>query len=70
MINASQIKEHMEVRGSDGKHVGTVLAVEDGRVKLASGGIDHYIDIAIVAVIKDGAVCLSETAADAVRAWH
>ena len=25
MINASQIKEHMEVKGSDGKHVGTVL---------------------------------------------
>jgi Uncharacterized protein conserved in bacteria (DUF2171) len=27
MINASQIKEHMEVMGSDGKHVGTVLGV-------------------------------------------
>ena len=30
MANASQIKEHMEVKGSDGKHVGTVLGVEDG----------------------------------------
>src|SRR5262245_24220189 len=28
MINASQIKENMEVKGSDGKHVGTVLGVE------------------------------------------
>ena len=33
MINASQIKEHMEVKGSDGKHVGTVIGVEAGQVK-------------------------------------
>lgn len=36
MPNASQIKEHMEVKGSDGKHVGTVLGIERGRLKLAS----------------------------------
>ena len=48
MINASQIKEHMEVKGSDGKHVGTVLGVEGGQVKIASGGMDHYIDIETV----------------------
>ena len=41
MINASQIKEHMTVKGSDGKHVGTVLGVENGRLRLASGGMDH-----------------------------
>jgi hypothetical protein len=46
MINASQIKEHMEVKGSDGKHVGTVLGAENERDKIASGGMDHYIDIA------------------------
>jgi hypothetical protein len=28
MLNTSQIKEYMEVKGSDGKHVGTVLCVE------------------------------------------
>jgi Uncharacterized protein conserved in bacteria (DUF2171) len=48
MINSSQIKEHMNVKGSDGKHVGTVLGVESGRVRIASGGMDHYIDIAMV----------------------
>ena len=48
MINASQIKEHMEVKGSDGKHVGTVLAVEGGQVKIASGGMDHGINIETV----------------------
>jgi hypothetical protein len=29
-----QIKEHMEVVGSDGQHVGTVDGVEDDRIKL------------------------------------
>ena len=48
MINASQIKEHMTVKGSDGKHVGTVLGVEDGRLRLVSGGMDHDIDIDVV----------------------
>jgi hypothetical protein len=70
MINASQIKEHMEVKGSDGKHVGTVLGVEDGKLKIASGGIDHYIDIRTVNAIEGDRVLLSETAEDAVRPWH
>lgn len=30
MINAAQIKKQMEVKGSDGKHVGTVLGAEKG----------------------------------------
>jgi hypothetical protein len=70
MINASQIKEHMEVKGSDGKHVGTVLGVEDGQVKIASGGMDHYIDIATVDAIEGDRVLLSEPAEQAVRTWH
>ena len=70
MINASQIKEHMEVKGPDGKHVGTVLGVEDGRVKLASGGMDHYVDIAMVDAVEDDTVRLSKTAEDTVRTWH
>jgi hypothetical protein len=70
MISASQIKEHMEVKGSDGKHVGTVLGVENGRVKIASGGMDHYIDIATIDAIKDDAVNLSKTAEEMVRTWH
>lgn len=38
----------MVVKGSDGKHVGTVLGVENDRLRVASGGIDHEIDLAIV----------------------
>jgi len=30
MPKPSQIKERMEVKGSDGKHVGTVLEIERG----------------------------------------
>jgi hypothetical protein len=68
--NASQIKEHMEVKGSDGKHIGTVLGVENERVKIASGGMDHYIDIATVDAIEGDRVTLSSTAEEAVRTWH
>src|SRR3954447_12851197 len=34
MINASHIQEHMEIKGSDGQHVGTVDNVEGDRIKL------------------------------------
>ena len=34
MPNASQIKERMEVKGSDGKHVGTVLGVDREECKV------------------------------------
>jgi hypothetical protein len=70
MIDASQIKEHMEVKGSDGKDVGTVFGVENGQIKLASGGMEHTIDIATVDAIADGVVRLRMPAAEAVRPWH
>ena len=70
MINASQIKEHMEVKGSDGKHVGTVLGVEREQMKIASGSMDYYIDIATVDTIEGDRVTLSTTAGEAVRTWH
>ena len=70
MPNATQIKEHMEVKGSDGKHVGTVLGVEREQVKIASGGMDHYIDIATVDAIEGDRVTLSKTAEETVRTWH
>ncbi|MBN9921166.1 DUF2171 domain-containing protein, partial [Listeria monocytogenes] len=34
MVDASQIKEHAEVIGADGVHVGTVDHVQGGRIKL------------------------------------
>jgi hypothetical protein len=70
MINASQIKEQMEVKGFDGKHVGTVLGVENGYIKLASGGMDHTIEISTVDAITKDVVRLRKTAEEIVRAWH
>jgi hypothetical protein len=70
MIKASQIKERMEVKGSDGKHVGTVLAVEHGRLRLASGGMDHDLDIEMIEAIKGDIVQLRKTAQETVRTWH
>ena len=70
MISASQIKEHMEVKGSDGKHVGTVLRVENRHLKLASGGMDYALDIALVDAIDKDTVRLRKTAEETVRAWH
>ena len=75
MVDPSQIKEHMEVKGSDGKHVGTVDHMEGGRIKLtksdpASGGQHHYLDMKLVSEIKGGAVCLNKSADEARRMWQ
>ena len=70
MINASEIKEHMEVKGSDGKHIGTVLGIEAGQVKIASGGMDHCIDIGAVEAVEGDRVTLKKTAGETVQTWH
>ena len=54
MFNRSDIKEHMEVLGSDGQHVGTVDYLEGSSdIKLTksdpkSGGQHHLIPLAWV----------------------
>ena len=68
------IKEHMEVIGADGVHVGTVDKIEGGRIKLTkqdSGegshkGHHHYIDRSLVAGVEGDKVRLSATGAIAV----
>ena len=67
MVDAADIKEHAEVIGADGVHVGTVDAVENGRIKLTRPdggegkhkGHHHYISLGLVADIEDGTVRLS-----------
>ena len=76
MIDKSKIVEHIEVRGSDGVHVGTVdhLQGED-RIKLtksdpASGGSHHFVKLDDADFVDaDGALVLKTTAADAMRGW-
>jgi hypothetical protein len=70
MVNSSQIKEHMAVKGSDGKHVGTVIGAEGDRLRLISGGMDHDIELSMVAAVENDTVRLRKTAADTVKAWH
>lgn len=74
MAGLSDVKEHMEVVGSDGKHVGTVDRVEGQRIKLTkkdsgAGHTDHhhFIDGKLVSGVDGGKVKLSESAADAMK---
>jgi hypothetical protein len=72
MVNASQIQEHMEIKGSDGQHVGTVDRVEGDRIKLtksdkAARGEHHYMDLAAVREVKNGCVVVSKTAEECKR---
>lgn len=70
-MDAQKIKEHMEVLGSDGQHVGTVdhLAGSD-KIKLTksdakSGGQHHFIPVDWVDKVDDK-VRLKKSAKDAV----
>jgi hypothetical protein len=70
MTDSSAIREHMEVIGADGVHIGTVDRVEGSRIKLTkedSGqgthqGHHHYISTALVAEVKGNKVRLSANA--------
>ena len=70
MTDMSKIKEHMEVIGADGAHVGTVDRVENNRIKLVkrdSGegrhkGHHHYIDSSLIAEVEGTQVRLSANA--------
>jgi hypothetical protein len=72
MTDTSLIKEHMEVIGADGVHVGTVDHVDGDRIKLtksdggAHAGHHHYISVGLVAEVEGDKVRLSATGANAV----
>ncbi len=65
MTYLSAIREHMEVVGADGVHVGTVDRVEGNRIKLikkdsgSHGDHHHYIAGGLVAAIEGERVRLS-----------
>ena len=70
MADLSQVKEHAEVVGADGVHVGTVDKVDGDRIKLTkkdSGqgshqGHHHYISGGLVASVEADTVRLSANA--------
>ena len=64
MSGFEDIREHMEVIGADGVHIGTVDRVEENRIKLirADSGIahqDHYIPRGLVAEVEGDKVRLT-----------
>ena len=70
----TDIKEHMEVIGADGVHIGTVDKVEGNRIKLtkkdsgegAHKGHHHFVDRSLVAEVEGNKVRLSAIGAVAV----
>ena len=74
MAGVSGIKQHMEVIGADGAHLGTVDKVEGNRIKLtrkdsvegAHKGHHHFIDGGLVAEVEGNKIRLSANAAVAV----
>lgn len=75
MIDATQIKEHMEVKGSDDKHVGKVdhvhaTDIELSKLDLGSGFKHHLIPLSWVDFVDDKHVHLNLTAEQAKAAWR
>ena len=80
-MSEHDIREHMEVIGADGVHVGTVDHVDGDRIKLtkadsgaqiegaegAHSSHHHYISIGLVAGVEGDQVRLSATGANAVQ---
>lgn len=70
MAGFDDIREHMDVIGADGVHIGTVDKIEGDRIKLTKadsgmGGHDghhHYISRGLVADIEGDKVRLSANA--------
>ncbi|MFZ5746420.1 MAG: DUF2171 domain-containing protein [Pseudomonadota bacterium] len=73
MADISQVKQHMNVVGADGVHLGTVDHADGHRIKLTkddspqtkdgTGAKHHYIPAGLIAEIDGDTVRLSATAA-------
>jgi hypothetical protein len=66
MVDSAQIKEHANVIGADGVHVGTVDHVQGDRIKLtkkdSADGRHHFISLGLVAEVEGHDVRLSANA--------
>lgn len=75
MIQPSEIREHMEVLGSDGGHVGRVDHVVGDEIELAkfdmgSGLKHHMIPITWIEMVDDDKVRLNLTQDAAKAGWR
>ena len=70
MVNLSSVREHMEVIGADGVHIGQVDRVEGDRIKLTKADSGegrhhdhhHFIPASLIADIEGDKVRLSANA--------
>jgi hypothetical protein len=75
MAKTSDIKEHMEVLGSDGAHVGTVDHLEGAdRIKLTkddpkAGGQHHFVPVDWIDHV-DAHVHLNKSSRDVMAQWQ
>ncbi len=75
MIKTADIKEHMEVIGSDGEHVGTVDHLEGAdKIKLtktdpSAGGKHHLIPVGWIDHV-DAHVHLNKSSKDVRKQWQ
>jgi hypothetical protein len=74
MVDLTHIKEHLEVVGSDGGHVGRVDHVLGDQIELAkldlAGGFKHHmIPVSWVESVDDEAVRLTLTKDEARARW-
>ena len=70
-----RIREHMEVVGSDGEHVGTVDRIAGDRIILTksdrdSGGVHHSIGCTMIDEVEDDKVVLEMKAERAKERWR
>jgi hypothetical protein len=72
MADLSRIREHMEIVGADGVHLGTVDKVEGDRIKMiradsgSHGDHHHFLSGGLVAAVEGNQVRLSANADAAV----
>lgn len=65
MADLSNVKEHMNIVGADGVHIGTVDHVEGDRIKMTKadsgshGSHHHYLSGGLVAAVDGNEVRLS-----------
>lgn len=72
MINANTIREHMEVVGSDGKHIGKIDHVRGDEIELTRSmgvGSHHALPLSLVSAVDDK-VRLSITEDQAKDRWR
>ena len=75
MIESTRIREHMEVVGSDGRHVGKVdhvlgTEIELAKFDLGAGLKHHLIPISWVEDVQDDKLRLNKTSEAAKAEWR